>query len=296
MILKRKTNEQFLLEIKANHPTLRPLEEYVNNRTKIEMVCLMCGYKFNVTPASLYMKHGCPKCTGRYKSQEDFEKELFEKSPNIKPLDKYNGSKNKIDVECNICQHIWSVTPNSLLSGKGCPKCSGLMKKTQEEFISQMKHKHPNILVIGKYKNNREKVKCHCNICNADFFGIPHAMLDGGNGCPICSISKGERAIRNWLVLNNIEFISEHTFKDCKDINVLPFDFYIPSQNVVIEYDGKQHYEPNPYFGGDKGFLYTKNHDSIKNNYCKNRGIKIIRIPYWEFKNIHNILNTELMK
>lgn len=258
VILKKKTNEQFLLEVGTNHPTLRPLGKYINSRTKILMECLICSHKFNVTPASLYMKHGCPKCAGTYKGQEDFEIELKTKSPNIKLLGKYKGSKNKIDVECKICKHTWTTTPNSLLNGKSCPKCAGLDRKTQEEFVLLMKNKHPNILVIGQYKNNREKVECHCNICNSNFLGIPHAMLDGGNGCPICSISKGERTIRDWLITNNFEFISEYTFKDCKDVNVLPFDFYIPNKNIIIEYDGKQHYEPNPYFGGEKGFEYTK--------------------------------------
>ena len=77
--------------------------------------------------------------------------------------------------------------------------------------------------------------------------------------------------------------------KDKHDI----VDFYLPDCNTVIEFDGAQHFVPSDYFGVD-AFNKTVEHDNIKNNYCSDNEIRLIRIPYWEINNINNILDKEL--
>lgn len=76
------------------------------------------------------------------------------------------------------------------------------------------------------------------------------------------------------------------------------FDFAIIDNNekvtTLIEYDGRQHFEPISDFGGEEGFKITQNNDSIKNKYCKNNNIPLLRIPYWDFDNIELILNNFL--
>ena len=79
----------------------------------------------------------------------------------------------------------------------------------------------------------------------------------------------------------------------------LPFDFYIPDLNICIEYDGEQHFEPVDFGGkgkeyAEKRFKAQQKRDNIKTEYCKNNNIKLIRIPYWEFDNVENILKQEL--
>ncbi len=185
-------------------------------------------------------------------------------------------------------------TPNTLLSGEGCPKCSGLMRKTQEEFVEEMRLKHPTITVIGEYVNNRTKVKCFCNECETYFFSAPHTMLSNGNGCPNCTTSRGENRIKEWLNNNEVKYSFQHVFKECKDVRVLPFDFYIPSLNMAIEYDGIQHFEPKDFFGGEESFNKLKKHDSIKSNYCMENNIRLLRIPYFQYDEIENILENEL--
>lgn len=76
----------------------------------------------------------------------------------------------------------------------------------------------------------------------------------------------------------------------------LPFDFYIPKNNILIEYDGEQHYKSVKMWGGDNAFEKRKLHDSIKTKYCLDNKIKLLRIPYWDFDNIDEILNSELKK
>lgn len=113
--------------------------------------------------------------------------------------------------------------------------------------------------------------------------------------CPKCSFSKGENKICEYLKTNDIDFEEQHRFKDCKYRKSLPFDFYIPSLNIAIEYDGKQHFEVVP-FSKDKSknienFERCQQNDRIKNKYCKDNNIKLIRIPYTDFDNIEKILD-----
>lgn len=293
--MKRKSNNQFLLELEQNHPTLEALEEYKNGRTKMMIRCKKCSYIFSARPSSLYMGHGCPNCVGlARKTEKQFKKELSIVRPDMEVIGEYYSTTKKTDFRCKVCGHVWNTTPNAVLHRTGCPVCAGTLKKTHELFIKQMSVKHPTIQVIGKYQNNRVKVQCKCLQCGELFMGIPHAMIDSMHGCPRCSCSKGEKRIQNWLKENKIQFLSEYRFSDCKALHPLPFDFYIPSKNLIIEYDGKQHYEINEFFGGKEAFEKLKTHDDIKNQYCIDKHIRLLRIPYWDFDKIDEILKHTL--
>ena len=74
----------------------------------------------------------------------------------------------------------------------------------------------------------------------------------------------------------------------------MPFDFYVPSINLLIEFDGKQHYEPLSFFGGIEAFEKLKTNDKIKNDYCEDNYINLIRIKYDE-DNIESILKGTIM-
>ena len=86
----------------------------------------------------------------------------------------------------------------------------------------------------------------------------------------------------------------QYKFDDCRSKDKLPFDFYVLSKNIAIEYDGRQHYEIIEWFGGFDSFIEGKIRDTIKTIYCKENNIKLIRIPYWDFDNIEEILDREL--
>ena len=94
----------------------------------------------------------------------------------------------------------------------------------------------------------------------------------------------------------NVVFIPQKRFDDCRRIYPLPFDFYLPSYNTIIEYDGEGHYYPVDFKGhdGTETFQRTAKNDKIKNEYCKNNNINLIRIPYWDYDNIEMILDNIL--
>lgn len=91
--------------------------------------------------------------------------------------------------------------------------------------------------------------------------------------------SKQEENILKILKENNIHGNIQYTFSDCKDKNLLPFDFYIENK-YIIEYDGEQHFKNIEFFGGTDGFYIRRAHDLIKDKYCFDNNIPLIRIPY----------------
>jgi hypothetical protein len=92
----------------------------------------------------------------------------------------------------------------------------------------------------------------------------------------------------------NVNFQRQYSFEDCKNKATLFFDFGILDDDnnlkCLIEYQGEQHYKISNYFGGQKNFEKQQENDSIKRQYCINKNIKLIEIPYWEFKNLSTLL------
>ena len=71
------------------------------------------------------------------------------------------------------------------------------------------------------------------------------------------------------------------------------FDFYLEDYNTIIEYDGKQHFEPIKIWGGQEKFNKQRENDSIKDEYCYKNNIALIRIPYKKRKEeIIQIINN----
>lgn len=106
--------------------------------------------------------------------------------------------------------------------------------------------------------------------------------------------SYGELEIARLLKYKKINFITQFKFDDCIDIKPLPFDFYfnIYGYDCVIEFDGLQHFKPIDYFGGEEAFKTGQKHDKIKNKYCKNNDIILIRIKYDALNRASNIIDN----
>lgn len=147
--------------------------------------------------------------------------------------------------------------------------------------------------ILSSYLRAIDKILIDFN-CGHKPNWITPSGLKQNQGCPICNESKGEKVIRSYLENNRIEFIQEHRFSNCRHKLPLPFDFYIPDYNLCIEFDGRQHFESFDHFGGENELKITQKRDKIKNDYCKDNGINLLRIPYWELDNIEKILDEEL--
>ena len=127
--------------------------------------------------------------------------------------------------------------------------------------------------------------RCKCLLCNKGYKDVITANLKNGKiihcGCATCS--KGVLKIKDILTQNNIEFNTEHTFQDCRyplSNQLVKYDFFVDNK-YIIEFDGQQHF----YYTGtgwdtQEHFERTRNNDLIKNKYCFDNNIPIIRIPY----------------
>lgn len=132
--------------------------------------------------------------------------------------------------------------------------------------------------------NNQWRWKCKCPLCENYFYVLPAKVINGSTtSCGCLKQSSGEKMIKNFLEENNIDYVPQYSFDDCVYENKLKFDFAITKNNSVlclIEYNGKQHYEPIDFFGGEKNFKKQQERDKIKINYCKNNNIPLHIIPY----------------
>ena len=137
---------------------------------------------------------------------------------------------------------------------------------------------------------NQPDILCECKCgeeywCKFNLWKHDHLGL-----CPTCrkTSSRYEEFVVEFLKNNDIEFIRQYRFDDCRNLKPLPFDFYLPKYNCCIEVDGEQHFEEHSqhYYGenADEKFKERKKFDKIKDDYCKNKNILLIRIPYTEFK------------
>lgn len=126
--------------------------------------------------------------------------------------------------------------------------------------------------------------ECECPLCGNSFYELPAKVNNGHTTSCGCRIQPfGESYVKSILEDMNVEFKPQYKFDDCKNIYVLRFDFGILYNNKLlglIEYDGKQHFEPIEYFGGEDGFIETQRRDKIKNEYCKIYNIPLLRLPY----------------
>ena len=126
--------------------------------------------------------------------------------------------------------------------------------------------------------------RCKCGICGNEFIALPAKVNNGHITSCGCAIqSSGERYILSVLKELDAKFIDQYIFSDCKYKQLLKFDFAIFNDNkllYLIEYDGKQHFEPIDWFGGIEGFEETQIRDNIKNEYCQKHNIPLLRFPY----------------
>lgn len=194
---KRKTHDEFVKQLNKIHGdgTYTPLEEYINNKTKILVRHNQCGHEWNIIPSNILKGQGCPKCAiktqarNRRKTHEKFIQEIKDKYDNeYKVLGEYKNAKTKILIR-HKCGYEYRIIPDSLLRGGGCPKCAGVVKKTTKEFKKEIYNKYGNEYeVLGEYVNNHTKILVKHN-CSHKWMVAPNKILQG-RGCPVCRKEK----------------------------------------------------------------------------------------------------------
>ena len=249
---------------------------YINNKTKVCIICPIHG-DFLQTPHEHLKGNGCPKCSKKHKLNTN----IFITKSNEIHNNKYDYSKVKyVNTDTKVCiicpEHgeFWQ-TPHSHLNGNGCPKCYGNLIKTNDEFITESNIVHHNFYNYSKinYINNKTKVCIICPI-HGEFWQSPQNHIKG-QGCPKCANENNisENKIYEYIKDNiNRRIVKQKKFKW---LNGKSLDIYIPSMNIAVEYQGRQHFVPVSIYGGEKHFLKQKQRDIDKYNECKEHNIKL---------------------
>ena len=278
---KAKTPQEYYNECKEKGLDL-PIEDYVNNRTKIKHKCSK-GHTYKQIPRSHLQGHGCPYCVGTKKKTTLYYVTECKHRGYDQPIEDYKGNKVKIKHKCKR-GHIYLQTPNNHLQGHGCPTCNKklpYLAYSQEEYI-RLAIKKSNAIPKEQYRGRMTKIKHKCLNCGNTYNQFPNDLLRNHIGCPYCYYhSNGEHYIESYLMNNYINYTPQKTFKDLKDKRNLSYDFYLPKYNILIEYQGIQHYElGHGYMNRNDRLEKQQLHDKMKREYAKKNGYKLLELHY----------------
>lgn len=265
---------------------------YKDTKTPINVICPK-GHKWKV--AFGHFKSNNCRCAECRKLEKRYSQDFI-----LETLNNNGYRLNKIFIKnestyVNItCPkgHTYECSFESFKNKNNrCRRCSGSHKHTIEE-VKEFANQCDYEVISDNYTNNKTHLIFKCP--KDHIFPMRFDHFKSGSRCPFCRESKGEKDVLKYLDKYNIKYIRQYRYEDCKDTRTLPFDFYLPDYNTCIEYDGELHYKAIDFYGGEEELKRQQNRDSIKTQYCKDNNIKLIRIPYWELKNINKILSENL--
>ena len=294
------STEKFIIEAQKKHHDSYDYSKvkYIKNILPVEIICRIHGV-FIQTPQNHLKGKGCRFCANNVKLTT---LEFIERAKKIHgnkydySLVNYKRNRKLITIICK--QHgNFQALPTNHLRGVECEKC-GIDKRAfnqrlpLSDFILRSNKIHNNYYNYDNviFINTKVKViiKCPKHGC---FSQKPESHMKGV-GCPKCNMSKGELEIIRYLENNMINYVYQKRFHDCKYKSYLYFDFYLPELNICVEFDGEQHSRSIPRFGGEKAFELLKIRDNIKNMYCAENNIQLIRIS--DLKEVNSTLEKIL--
>ena len=300
---KGRTQEDIVQEFKKMHG-----EKYNYSKVNYERidkkVCIICPIhgEFWQEPRLHIKGCGCKYCAGKEMNTYEFIRRVKLKHDN-----KYDYSKvkfvNSQTKVCIICPEHGEFyqKPNNHLQGNGCPKCGYITVHNKRNFGNSTFIENGRKVHGDKYDYSKvEYYNTDTNVCiicstHGEFWQTPYKHINCKRGCPKCRASHMENEIRNLLIEKNIEFEEQKRFDW---LGLQSLDFYLPKQHIAIECQGKQHFEPTKYWGGEETFIKINERDIRKRELCNKNGIKIIYyvdydldFPYKVYNDKKEIIN-----
>lgn len=296
--MKKVTTENFIIKAQSIYNDLYSYDKvnYVSAKTKVIITCKIHG-DFTITPNKHLSGGGCQVCgrnkiiAANTKTNEDFLNEAHEVHGELYDYSKFINVKRseKITIICKAHGEFKQTISNHL-SGQGCPTCAknerGInRRKSEKDFFDDCNYIHNKKYNYSEttYQGMNSIIEPICPI-HGSFKVLAIKHYHRNQGCTHCSDeqlkSRPILEMEQYLNDNNIIFISEFRIKECRNVLELPFDIYIPSLNLCVEYDGVQHYKPIEFFGGEEGYQKQVQNDKIKNEYCESNNINLLRISY----------------
>tara|TARA_B000000565_G_C23776505_1_gene374232 strand:- start:36 stop:2522 length:2487 start_codon:yes stop_codon:yes gene_type:complete len=244
----------------------------------------------------------------------------YENNGSLTPRQLIKGSNTKHQYICDNCPHKFQRSPQQICNNLWCPYCCNQMYTLLCNNINcEMCRKRSFASFQGKTLEGVLKVECwssknklkphevhycsgkkfifDCSKCKKDFPIALNHIIHGDSWCPRCNESKLETEINN--TIEKLGHIPKRQVKysDCVDERPLPFDnsiFEYGKPDIMIEGDGRQHFENVSIFGGIERYKTRIRHDIIKNRFCCENNIVLLRISYSDIKNIENLIKKAI--
>lgn len=285
------TYGEFLSKAKLRHGNRYDYSQttYLASKLKVKIICRLHG-EFTQTPDSHLRGAGCRVC---YLTKKGLDRRLttntFIEKARLVHGNFYNydaaiyfKSTSKVVIGCPRHGN-WLQVPASHLGGSGCPNCgieasAASCRRTNSEFVELAVSVHGQRYTYDRveYVNSNTKVTVGCK--THGHWGVIANDHIAGRGCPRCSRSKGEEYLSR--LFTELGVVNIDQFK-LPELNVrYRYDFYLPEHNVLIEYQGGQHYRAIEFFGGEEGFRKTLERDAIKKHLAKETGRKLVYLSY----------------
>lgn len=292
---KRKTQKEWeeqVYEKVGNEYTF--IDSYKGFETAINVKHNTCGNIYKTSPRNFLKSKGCKNCnygkiySHKTKTNEDFIQEVKDLvNTEYVFLEDYVNTNTPIKVQHKACGSTYTVAPRDFLKGSRCRKCFYKSKsKSEEDWTRQYKSlpQGNDYKFLEHYKGDGTLIEVLHMVCNHTYKVKPNNFINGSR-CPNChrTKSQGEDLIERYLVNHKIDFVNQQKFDDLRSVYQLSYDFYLPNhkgKNILIEYQGEQHFQPVEYFGGHDKFLKQQKHDTLKRNYAKENDYLLIEVPY----------------
>ena len=281
----------------------------------LKIICPIHGTFSQTIRHHLSKKQGCKKCghktmgNKRNRGQEKFIAEANLKHANLYSYDKtsYINCKQLITVTCK--KHgDFLISPDKHLSGNGCKKCkyikmSNTRTRPLDSLIENAHKLHNNKYSYEKViiRNLKESIEILCPV-HGSFFISWRQHLINGIGCNKCNnhCSNGEQLIAEQLNKHNITYNKEKIFDTLinpKTNRHLRFDFFLPSLNYAIEFQGAHHYKENCYSSHQTETLNKVTYrDNLKITWCKQNNIGLLIISMYDTAKIPELIDQLIKK
>ena len=270
---------------------LEMLYGYKNNRTYCKCLCT-CGNECLVSMCNLTSGHtkscGCRayELAWDTRGRSNLVGLVFGKLTVVEMLYGYNGGKQTYCKCLCECGTETIVGMSNLVSGRttSCGCFETASRYNRIHYIELLGQKFGMLTVVEKTNlkaiNGCVIWKCRCDCGNTTYATTTELRLYRKTSCGCSRYSNMEHFIANILSKHNINYIPQAQFTKCRNIFPLRFDFYLYDYNTVIEFDGEQHNKPVDFFGGEEGLARRVVNDKIKNDYCSQNNINMIRLPH----------------
>jgi very-short-patch-repair endonuclease len=286
---------------------LNPRNIFKNCNKKHWFKCEICNHSFNTSLNKINgSNRWCSYCSNhRLCNNEDCKmclEKSFKANPkskfwncelnnNLNPRTIFKNSHNKYYFNCEICNHSFNASLGHINEGTWCLYCANkkLCKNNdcchcfEKSFKANPKSKYWNFELNNDinprdvFKGSQKKYYFNCEICKHSF---QQRLGDTNKGrwCPICK-NKTEKIVYEFLLENNFKIIKEAKFDWCKNEETdyhFRFDFVIESFKLIIEIDGRQHFEEVKHWKND--FKKNQERDKYKMELATKNNYSIIRI------------------